>query len=169
MKCDAYFGTSCWDGSCPIALADKYAECGMDVVKSCKDCPQYLGCEDCMMDSTQFCKKIMMKKSTEKKGVSMIKRIWSILKELISYFGMIILAILFGLLVCKFEKYIDIKTGNSLSDLELHGVAYAYIAIILSILWNVFGIIRFKLLKKKFENDFEMEKSKEVIDDKGRI
>lgn len=62
MKCDSYVGTSCFDGSCPIALADEYAELGMDVVKSCKDCPQYLGCEDCMMDGTRFCKKIMMEK-----------------------------------------------------------------------------------------------------------
>lgn len=49
-----------------MALADEYAERGMDVVKSCKDCPRHLGCEDCMMDGTRFCKKIMMEKSCGK-------------------------------------------------------------------------------------------------------
>lgn len=54
-QCGNYVGVSCVNGSCPIALADEYAECGMDVIRDCKDCGHYRGCEDCALRGTEYC------------------------------------------------------------------------------------------------------------------
>lgn len=53
--CGSYVGVSCVDGSCPIALADEYAVCGMDVVRECRDCWFNKGCEDCALRGTEYC------------------------------------------------------------------------------------------------------------------
>lgn len=55
--CKRYVGVHCVDGSCPIALSEEYEERCMDVVKSCKGCHYYKGCEDCAFDDTPDCKK----------------------------------------------------------------------------------------------------------------
>lgn len=53
--CKGYCGITCVNGSCPIALADEYAERGMDVIRSCEDCCYYKGCEDCAFRGTDIC------------------------------------------------------------------------------------------------------------------
>lgn len=55
-RCKEYVGINCVDGTCPIALSDLYEEYCMDVVKSCKDCWYYKGCEDCLLYDTPECK-----------------------------------------------------------------------------------------------------------------
>ena len=54
--CRGYCGPSCTDGSCPAAMADVYAEVGMDVVRSCGDCYLYRGCSDCIFEGTDVCR-----------------------------------------------------------------------------------------------------------------
>ena len=41
------------DGSCPKAKQDEYAERGYDVVKTCKDCMYYNGCDDCYFNGNE--------------------------------------------------------------------------------------------------------------------
>lgn len=55
--CSNYCGVACVDGNCPIALADKYQEVGMDVIRDCSFCIFYKGCEDCCFYGTEFCVK----------------------------------------------------------------------------------------------------------------
>ena len=63
--CKNYVGVSCVDGSCPIANAEEREEreerC-MDVIRKCKDCWMYKGCEDCGLNGTEYCEE------TEKAG-----------------------------------------------------------------------------------------------------
>ena len=47
MRCPAYVGVSCVDGSCPMALSEEYAERGIPIIKDCEDCSSYKGCVDC--------------------------------------------------------------------------------------------------------------------------
>ena len=47
FRCRGYVGVACVSGYCPVALADEYAERGMDVVKYCGGCSCYKGCRDC--------------------------------------------------------------------------------------------------------------------------
>ena len=54
-RCRGYVGLACIDGSCPMANAEEYEERGMDVVKSCKDCHYYDGCNDCAFADTEYC------------------------------------------------------------------------------------------------------------------
>ena len=56
-RCKDYVGVACVDGSCPKANWEEYAERDMDVVKSCKECHYYKGCEDCALDGTEYCDK----------------------------------------------------------------------------------------------------------------
>lgn len=56
-RCKGYCGVTCVDGSCPIANREEYEERGYDVVKNCKDCPYYKGCEDCYFNGTEMCEK----------------------------------------------------------------------------------------------------------------
>lgn len=56
--CKSYVGLSCADGSCPIAIAEEYAEYGiacMYEIKGCDDCPYYNHCEDCAFYGTDIC------------------------------------------------------------------------------------------------------------------
>lgn len=55
--CERYCGISCVDGSCPKANFEEYAERGMDVVRSCDECPYYRGCVDCCFSGTEYCLK----------------------------------------------------------------------------------------------------------------
>lgn len=55
--CKDYVGLSCVDGSCPKANTEEYAERDMDVVKNCKECHYYKGCEDCALHETEYCEK----------------------------------------------------------------------------------------------------------------
>lgn len=53
--CGRYVGLACVDGSCPVANMEDIAERGMDVVRSCRDCHLYRGCEDCALVGTEYC------------------------------------------------------------------------------------------------------------------
>lgn len=53
--CKSYIGRTCIDGNCPIALAAEYAEVGMDVTRSCKECIYYEGCKDCISPDLGCC------------------------------------------------------------------------------------------------------------------
>ncbi len=53
--CTRYVGVTCIDGSCPIALRDEYIERGYDIIKSCKECPYYKGCEDSYFHGKEEC------------------------------------------------------------------------------------------------------------------
>lgn len=55
--CSGYVGVHCVDGSCPKANAEEYAERDMDVIKSCKECIFYSGCDDCCFYETEYCVK----------------------------------------------------------------------------------------------------------------
>lgn len=54
-QCKCYVGVACVNGSCPKALVDEYAERGMDIVRSCKDCIFYEECRDCALAGTEYC------------------------------------------------------------------------------------------------------------------
>lgn len=54
-RCPNYVGVTCVNGNCPVALAEEYAECCMDVISKCEDCFYYEGCKDCMLDGTEYC------------------------------------------------------------------------------------------------------------------
>lgn len=56
--CKSYVGVSCVDGTCPIANMEEYEERCMDVLKKCKDCWLYKGCEDCALYGTEHCEKV---------------------------------------------------------------------------------------------------------------
>lgn len=56
-RCSQYVGVACVDGSCPVALREEYAEIGADVIKDCRECWKYKGCEDCGLSSTELCYK----------------------------------------------------------------------------------------------------------------
>lgn len=53
--CKGYCGVSCVDGSCPIANIEEYIERGYDVIRDCKECGRYKGCEDCCFEGTDGC------------------------------------------------------------------------------------------------------------------
>lgn len=55
--CKQYCGVACIDGSCPKANRDEYEERCYDVIKNCKECHRYKGCEDCYFDGTKDCVK----------------------------------------------------------------------------------------------------------------
>lgn len=55
MRCKAYVGVSCVDGSCPIANMEEYEERCVPLVKRCEDCFYYKGCEDCGLCDTEYC------------------------------------------------------------------------------------------------------------------
>lgn len=38
MRCKAYVGVACVDGTCPIALAEEYEERCIPLVKNCREC-----------------------------------------------------------------------------------------------------------------------------------
>lgn len=61
--CESYVGVACIDGSCPVANSEEYEERCIPVVKSCKDCHCYRGCEDCYFDGTEHCIKTHEKDS----------------------------------------------------------------------------------------------------------
>lgn len=56
-RCKGYVGVVCVNGSCPIANIEEYEERGYDVVRNCKDCHYYRGCEDCALENTPYCVK----------------------------------------------------------------------------------------------------------------
>lgn len=53
--CANYCGITCVNGNCPVALADKYAEHGLDVIHSCNDCIYREGCDDCYFFGSEIC------------------------------------------------------------------------------------------------------------------
>lgn len=57
MQCKNYVGVACINGSCPMALAEEYAECCMPIIKKCEKCLFYKGCEDCALSGTEYCDK----------------------------------------------------------------------------------------------------------------
>ena len=57
MQCNKYVGVACVDGTCPIANREEYEERCIPVIKSCKGCFYYRGCEDCALNGTEYCKK----------------------------------------------------------------------------------------------------------------
>lgn len=54
-RCKNYVGAACVDGSCPVALIEEYIEYCIPVIKTCRDCHLYKGCEDCMLLGTEYC------------------------------------------------------------------------------------------------------------------
>lgn len=54
-RCRDYVGVTCANGSCPIALSEKYAEYGVPVVSDCDECFYYEGCRDCALSGTEYC------------------------------------------------------------------------------------------------------------------
>lgn len=61
--CERYTGLSCVDGSCPIANREEYEERCIPVIDGCKDCHLCKGCEDCIFDSTEYCKEVAIPKT----------------------------------------------------------------------------------------------------------
>lgn len=55
--CKSYVGLACIDGTCPMAKQDEYEEHCIPVVRSCKECHFYIGCEDCYFQGTEKCEK----------------------------------------------------------------------------------------------------------------
>lgn len=53
--CKGYVGVACVDGTCPKANFEEYEERCIPVVKSCRDCHFYKGCEDCALAGTEYC------------------------------------------------------------------------------------------------------------------
>lgn len=53
--CKGYTGVTCVNGNCPRALIDQYLEYGIPIVKSCKECSYYKGCEDCCWEGREEC------------------------------------------------------------------------------------------------------------------
>lgn len=56
-RCRNYVGVACVDGSCPNANADEYEERCIPVIKNCRDCHFYSGCDDCALAGTEYCDK----------------------------------------------------------------------------------------------------------------
>ena len=57
MQCKNYVGVACVNGSCPMALAEEYAECCMPIIRDCEDYPFKNGCEECALSETEYCVK----------------------------------------------------------------------------------------------------------------
>lgn len=57
MRCKAYVGLACVDGTCPIANSEEYEEYCIPVVTRCEDCSCYKGCDDCALLGTEYCDK----------------------------------------------------------------------------------------------------------------
>ena len=56
-RCKSYVGVACVDGTCPMASQDEYEERCIPVIRSCRECCLYRGCEDCALEGTQYCDK----------------------------------------------------------------------------------------------------------------
>jgi len=54
-RCREYVGVACVDGSCPKANREEYEERDIPIVKSCRHCYYYKGCEDCALKDTKYC------------------------------------------------------------------------------------------------------------------
>ncbi len=54
-RCKGYVGVACVDGTCPMAREEEYEECCIPVVRSCRECGLYRGCEDCALADTEYC------------------------------------------------------------------------------------------------------------------
>lgn len=52
-----YVGLRCIDGTCPMAWAEEYEERGMDVVRSCRDCPEIPSCASCYFQGDDTCER----------------------------------------------------------------------------------------------------------------
>lgn len=64
--CPSYVGLSCVDGSCPLALQEEYVDiyedAGYPVIKNCKECHRYFGCDDCVfLNDEEYCPKLIKK------------------------------------------------------------------------------------------------------------
>jgi hypothetical protein len=56
MSCANYTGAACTDGTCPIALSEKYEDYGIPIPVDCNECSNYKGCcEDCIWNGTDIC------------------------------------------------------------------------------------------------------------------
>lgn len=53
--CRNYVGVACIDGTCPKANYAEYVEWDIPVIKSCRECYFYKGCEDCALAGTDYC------------------------------------------------------------------------------------------------------------------
>lgn len=54
-RCQNYVGVACVDGSCPKAWQEEYEERGIPIIRSCRECGYYKGCEDCALEGTEHC------------------------------------------------------------------------------------------------------------------
>lgn len=54
--CPDFCAGACVDGTCPIALADEFADRGMDVLRNCDACWHHSGvCDDCIFEGSEYC------------------------------------------------------------------------------------------------------------------
>jgi len=56
-RCMEYVGVACVDGTCPKANREEYEERCIPVVRDCRECHYYKGCEDCALYGTEYCDK----------------------------------------------------------------------------------------------------------------
>lgn len=56
-RCKRYVGVACVDGTCPMAAQDEYDERCIPVIRTCRECWLYRGCEDCALADTDYCDK----------------------------------------------------------------------------------------------------------------
>ena len=54
-QCKQYCGMACVDGTCPTANREEYEEQCIPVVRNCRECHHYRGCEDCCFNGTEYC------------------------------------------------------------------------------------------------------------------
>ena len=54
-RCRNYVGVACIDGTCSKANAEEYEERCIPVIKNCRDCYFYRGCDDCALFGTEYC------------------------------------------------------------------------------------------------------------------
>lgn len=68
-RCSRYVGAACVDGTCPMARAEEYEERCMPVIKRCKDCVYYEGCEDCALAGTAYCEQKLSNLTNNRGGI----------------------------------------------------------------------------------------------------
>lgn len=76
MQCRNYVGVACVNGSCPMALKEKYAEQCIPTIKDCRDCWLYRGCEDCALCDTEYCSENNDSQEERKMLILPIKKKW---------------------------------------------------------------------------------------------
>lgn len=53
--CKGYVGTACVNGTCPKTIKEEYEEQSRSIIH-CGQCFLNMGCEDCALAGTEYCK-----------------------------------------------------------------------------------------------------------------